>query len=345
MADTPRNPPDPVAKLQRLRAEPYRYSLFAALRLIEQAYRDVPRLGESRRSSTDPVRLAQPPYLSFAPSDVATFGEAASGGKPILEAYSFGMFGPNGALPLHLTEIAYERRRQHNDPAINDFLNFFQHRLIALFYRAWADADPVTNFDRPESDRFRLYMGALIGLGPHSSRSRDGVIDFAKLSRAAQFSAQMRSGRGLESILADYFGVALHVHSFVGAWMDIPADARSALGGNPENAGLGTSITLGSTSWQSQHKFEVEVGPVSLDTFRNFLPGSTGLADLGELIRLYTNDEWSWQLRLLLRGDEVPRAQLGMGARLGWTTWMGGRHGTAEDVVIQGELCEVAAAA
>ncbi|HTE39755.1 MAG TPA: type VI secretion system baseplate subunit TssG [Steroidobacteraceae bacterium] len=345
MADTPRNPPDPVAMLQRLRSEPYRYSLFAALRLIERTYRNSPRLGESRRAAHEPVRLAQPPHLSFAPSDVVTFADGEEGSKPLLEAYSFGMFGPNGALPLHLTEIAYERRRQYNDPAINDFLNFFQHRLIALFYRAWADADPVTNFDRPETDRFRLYMGALIGLGPPTSRARDGVVDFAKLSRAAQFGAQTRSGRGLESILADYFGVALQVHSFVGAWMDIPPEARSALGGNPETAGLGTSMTLGSTSWQSQHKFEVQIGPVSLANFRNFLPGAAGLADLGELIRLYTNDEWSWQLRLLLRGDEVPAVQLGGGARLGWTTWMGGRHTTAEDVVIQGELCDTAAAA
>jgi len=339
MADSTRNTADPVTALQALQAEPFRYSLFAALRLIERAYRNHPRLGESRRADQEPVRLAQPPYLSFAPSDVTSFGTVqTAGGKPLLETYSFGMFGPNGALPLHLTEIAYERRRQHNDPTVNDFINLFQHRLIALFYRAWADADPATNFDRPESDRFRLYMGALVGLGSQSGRERDDVSDFAKLSRAAQFGSQMRSGQGLQTILADYFGVPLQVHSFVGAWLDIPVDARSALGGDPTSGSLGVGLTLGSTSWQSQHKFEVRIGPLPLAEFENFLPGAAGLRDLGELVRLYTNDEWSWQLRLLLRGADVPVARLGASARLGLTTWMGGRHNTAEDVVIQGDL-------
>jgi type VI secretion system protein ImpH len=271
-----------------------------------------------------------------------SFADAQDGGKHVLEAYSFGMFGPNGALPLHLTEVAYERRRQYNDPAIHDFINFFQHRFISLFYRAWADADPATNFDRPESDRFRMYIGALVGLGAPGARSRDAVADFAKLSRAAQFGLQNRTGQNLEAILADYFEAPLRVHSFVGAWLDIPSDARSKLGGDPQTASLGAGFTLGSTSWQSQHKFEVQIGPLSLSEFNNFLPGQPGLRDLAELVRLFTNDEWSWQARLLLRGSEVPATRLGSGARLGWTTWMGGRHATAEDVVIQSEFCDAA---
>ncbi len=70
-------------------------------------------------------------------------------GELHLEQYGFGLFGPNGALPLHLTELAYERRRQLDDHTIVDFLNVFQHRLISLFYRAWADSEPAVSLDRP----------------------------------------------------------------------------------------------------------------------------------------------------------------------------------------------------
>lgn len=327
--------------LQKLQTEPHRFSLFAALRLIERAYRDQPRLGESRRAGNEPVRLAQPPHLNFAPSDVAKFDMSADAhtGKPLLEAHSFGVFGPNGALPLYLTETAYERRRQHNDPTINDFVNLFQHRLIALFYRAWADADPATNFDRPETDRFRLYVGALMGLGADAGRSRGDVVDFAALGRAAQFGSQSRSASSLEDILAGYFDVPLTVNSFVGAWLDIPSDARLALGAASPSSQLGSGATLGSGSWQCQQKFEIVIGPIGLQEFNEFLPGTKRLAHLAELVRLYTNDEWSWQIRLLLKGDEVPRMQLGAGARLGWTTWTGGRNAVAQDVVIQGDLC------
>ncbi|MBN9253008.1 MAG: type VI secretion system baseplate subunit TssG, partial [Mesorhizobium sp.] len=36
--------------------------------------------------------------------------------------------------------------------------------MMSLFYRSWADAQPTVQLDRPEEDRFQLYMGALVGL-------------------------------------------------------------------------------------------------------------------------------------------------------------------------------------
>ena len=65
--------PDNLKALDQLAAEPYRFGLFAALRLLEQAYPGRPRLGESRKASDDAVRLGQAPHLSFAPSDVCSF--------------------------------------------------------------------------------------------------------------------------------------------------------------------------------------------------------------------------------------------------------------------------------
>ncbi|MGH8229527.1 MAG: type VI secretion system baseplate subunit TssG [Steroidobacteraceae bacterium] len=341
MAGASGQPPDRVseagrsAALEALRAQPHRFSLFAALRLIEQCFPEHPRLGESRKAADDPVRFAQRPSLSFAPSDVAGFQLPPDGGPAHLEQYSFGLFGPNGALPLHLTEYAYERHRQREDATFSDFVNLFQHRLISLFYRAWADADPATSFDRPQSDRFGLYLGALLGLGTPAARNRDAVPDQAKLSRAAQFAPKARSSDGLENVLADYFGLAIEVRQFIGEWMDIPPELFCRLGRDPASASLGRTAALGRTSWQCQHKFEIVIGPVTLASFAGFLPGSRGLAELRALVRLYTNDEWGWQLRLVLRDAEVPGIRLGSAGQLGWSTWLGGRGQTADDVVIQ----------
>jgi type VI secretion system protein ImpH len=120
--------PVDLSALTRLREQPHRFSLFAALRVLEQAHADRPRLGESRKAADDAVRVAQAPHLSFAPSDVAGVSTNDEG-QLCLEQYGFGLFGPNGALPLHLTELAYERRRQQSDGAIVDFLKLFQQRL------------------------------------------------------------------------------------------------------------------------------------------------------------------------------------------------------------------------
>ncbi len=68
-------------------------------------------------------------------------------------------------------------------------------------------------------------------------------------------------------------------------------------------------------------------------------------------MRLYTNDEWEWQVRLLLRDVDIPGIHLGPsgppaadsrpseGNQLGWTSWLGARRSSAEDVVIQGCRC------
>jgi type VI secretion system protein ImpH len=327
---------DLVGALATLREKPARFTLFAALRLLEQGNATQPRLGESRKAADDAIRLAQPPYLIFAPSEVESFDQE-EGRRPVLQQYTFGMFGPNGALPLHLTEFARERERQLEDPTVKDFINTLQHRMASLFHRAWANSDPATNFDRPEQDRFRTYLGALIGIAGEPARARDDVVDYAKLQRCGRFAPQCRSAEGLEAILADYFELPLQIKQFVGAWLDVPPDSFCRLGGNPEYARLGGGATLGSSSWQCQHKFEIVIGPLSLDSFVDFLPGSRGLRELRALTQLYTNDEWAWQVRLLLIDVAVPGMTLGQAGRLGWTTWLGTKRVQADEVVLQGD--------
>jgi type VI secretion system protein ImpH len=335
MAGENGSPPDSLTLLEPLGEQPEQFTLFAALRLLERVYAARPRLGEARKAADDPVRLGQAPILAFAPSQLSAFEQAAGDELARLEQYSFGLFGPNGALPLHLTEQAYELRRHREDSTVVDFLNTFQHRLVALFYRAWANSDPATSLDRPASDRFRMYVGALAGLAPQAARDRDAVLDYAKLHRIGHFAAQVRSAEGLQQILADYFGLPVEVRQFVGDWMKVPAESFCRLGSDQSVAGLGSTATLGGSSWQCQHKFEIALGPLSRATFNDFLPGSRGVQELFALTRLYTNDEWTWQLRLLLADVEVPGVWLGGQAQLGWTTWLGGRRTTVDDVVLQ----------
>lgn len=321
-----------LTPLEELRRAPERFSLFAALRLLEQAFPQQPRLGEARKAADDVVRLGHKPHLVFAPSDVASF-EEDDAGRQQLEQHSFGLFGPNGPLPAHVTELAYERRRHVDDSTVVDFLNVFQHRLISLFYRAWANSDPTTSFDRPESDRFMMYVGAMLGLGPPAARGRDCVSDYAKLSRAALFGHQTRSAAALQAILADYFGVPARIKEFIGARLTVPPELRCRLGRDP--AILGDGAFLGSAVWQSQHKFEIVFGPLTLAKLETFLPGGRGLRELSALVRLFTNNEWTWQLRLLLLQEEIPRTRPGRAGKLGWTSWLGTHRGVAEDVLIQ----------
>ena len=95
--------------------------------------------------------------------------------------------------------------------------------------------------------------------------------------------------------------------------------------------------TLGAATWQVSHSFELVIGPVEMEGLTRFLPGSRALAELRELVRRYTNDEWQWQLRVLVKRATVPGISLGLHTRLGQVSWVGGSVGLAQDVVLQGD--------
>jgi len=138
MADADRTATHALTLLRDLQERPYDFGFFQAVRRIENLYRDKPRTGASSHASDDPVRLVQEPTTAFAPSTLASFTPGEGKAKPRLSSYFFGLLGPNGPLPLHLTEYGRDRLRNAGDATFVRFLDLFHHRLLSLFYRAWA---------------------------------------------------------------------------------------------------------------------------------------------------------------------------------------------------------------
>ena len=107
-------------------------------------------------AAEEPVRLGQPPSLAFAPATVAGFEPAATGRRR-LERHLRAR--PVRAATARCRCISprtpASARATHDDPTLARFCDIFQHRLLALFYRAWADAQPTVQHDRPAADRFR----------------------------------------------------------------------------------------------------------------------------------------------------------------------------------------------
>lgn len=322
MAGKKRTASSAVEMARALEDEPHRYGFFQALRLLECAHPDRPRLGESTRPTEDAVRLAQEPSLAFAPATLASFQAGQKGLPPRLSVLFFGLFGPNGPLPLHLTEYARDRLRNEKDPTFSRFADIFHHRMLSLFYRAWAVAQPTVNFDRPQSDRFHLYLGALFGIGMPSLRDRDAAPDQAKLSHAGHLGCQTRHPDGLRSLLASYFQVAVDIQEFIGRWVDLPESSYCLLGESPQTGSLGQTVVVGARVWDRQGKFRVVLGPMSKVDYDRLLPGSPSLGRLVALIRSYSGDELMWDVKLVLKKEQVPPLVLGGPERLGWTTWL-----------------------
>lgn len=319
MAVADRTPAHAVSALARLQAEPYRFDFFHALRVLECAHPGRARLGRSVHAADDPVRLAQEPSLAFAPATLAAY-ECGEEGKPDrLVEHFFGCFGPNGALPLHLTEYARERGRNLNDHAFARFLDIFHHRLLSLFYRAWADAQPTVNLDRPGMDRFRLYVGSIMGLADPALRDRDAWPDHAKLFYAGRFAAGVRNAAALQAVVGDFLGVEAAIEEFVGEWLDLPADGQFRLGETPDTGALGETLLLGASAWGCEHRFRIVLGPLDLEQYERLLPGGESLRRLCALVRNYVGDAYSWDARLILKKEDAHPMQLGCSGQLGWT--------------------------
>jgi len=246
---------------RRLGERPWKFDFFQALRRVEALHPAKPRLGRGRRPVDEPVRLAQEPSLSFPISTLAAFEPAREERPPRLQVRFFGLLGPNGPLPLHLTEFARQRILHNRDRTFARFLDIFHHRFLLLFYRAWAQAQPTVSFDRPREDRFKTYLGALVGLSSTGSRDRDSVVDFAKLHFAGLLARQVRNSDGLAQILRAYFRVPVRVEPFVGHWMRLPESERTRLGGSW--ARLGRDAIVGSSVWDRQYKIRLHLGPLT----------------------------------------------------------------------------------
>ena len=68
MAEPDRPPRGHLAAVDGLASAAYRFDPYEALRRLECAYADRPRLGRSLRPAEDAVRLRQNPSLRFAPA-------------------------------------------------------------------------------------------------------------------------------------------------------------------------------------------------------------------------------------------------------------------------------------
>jgi type VI secretion system protein ImpH len=84
---------------------------------------------------------------------------------------------------------------------------------------------------------------------------------------------------------------------------------------------LGSSAVLGRTVWDCQHKFRLVIGPLDYDDYQRMLPGGDSMSRLLAWVRNYAGMVLDWDVRLILKQEQVPRLALGA-RRLGWTTFL-----------------------
>lgn len=331
--------------IEQLSREPHRFDFFWAVRLVENRYRDHPRIGCSSSPKDDPIRFGQNPSLAFAPSTIESLDGAPDRDVPKMYVSFLGLLGPNGPMPLHFTEYARERLLNYNDPTLARFLDIFHHRMVSFFYRAWASGQKPLDLDRAEKagdvagQLFTLYIGSLFGIGMASTRNRDAVPDWAKLYYAGRLVSPTRNAEGLESILEDFLEIPTEIGTFVGQWLTVPANSQCRLGESPDTGSLGITTIVGLHFWECQLKFRIRLGPMKLADYERMLPTGESFERVRGWVLNYVGYELQWDLQLVLEAGEVPETHLGQYGTLGWTTWLKGEpfRRDADDLILAGD--------
>lgn len=327
-----------MSALADLETEPWSFDFHTALRRIECAFPDRPVSGEALHPAEEPVRLGQDPSLGFAPAQLSGFRPPTQDRTGRLKVAFLGLFGPQGPLPLHLTEHARDRMRGVGDRTFAAFVDLFHHRMLLLFHRAWAVNHPTVGQDRPDNNPFARYAGALCGLGSPALLERDPIPDHAKLQFVARLMSPARNAQGLEAIIGTFFGLPVEIEEFAGEWLDLPAENRWKLGYSSDVSALGMTSIVGPRVFQRTQKFRVVLGPLKRPDFQGMLPGTDRLETLAHLVRAYVGDELAWDVRLVLSPEERHQLALGRGSRLGYDVWLGGGNAAGvgtEELVIE----------
>jgi hypothetical protein len=131
----------------------------------------------------------------------------------------------------------------------------------------------------------------------------------------------------LQRILTDYLQVEVKTTQFVGQWCELEESQWTRIGESGMNQRLGRdTCVVGTRVWDQHARFEIELGPLGLEDFESFLPTEWRFGVLCDLVRFYVKDEYDFNVRLVLKADQIPNVALSTEPALSWMSWLGPRR-------------------
>lgn len=308
--------------LHKASEKPWRYGYLSLMRFFGAQYPLQLPIGDAVRPQQEPFRLGQSPSLIFAPREIASTS-LTSEGKFQIQLFGLGLWGANGPLPMHYTEIALSRRDSNRDSTLVDFADLFHHRYLTQFYSAWQSAQSAGGgLDRQDAEEFSFFIASLSGQSLEEF-AESPLPSHPRLAAGAHLVREARNPDGMTSTLSHYFGVPFTLEEYVLHWIAVAPEERTRLGIPGSASVIGEGALVGQMVPDRQHKFRLIIGPLNLDNYLHFLPNGRDLPRLIEWVRAFIGYEYEWEIQLQLNPRSAPPAQMSSDQRLGWTTWLG----------------------
>lgn len=303
-----------------------RFDFFQAVRLLEIYFPEAPGPGETSEVRRERIRLRPDAALVFPAADikrvVALEAKREEERVARVEVTFMGLYGVASPLPVYFYEDLASGYAETE--ALRDFLDIFNHRLYAYFYRAWKKYRPALRArirpDEPDAERYLATAG-------HATGGAVQDIPLPNPMRVAAFacwlSPRVRHAEGLQKLLAAVLrDIPVAIQENVLRSVRIPN--RPRMGEEGGGFGLGSSAVIGARVKDVSGKFRVRLGPMSFAAYRSFLPGAARAVLLDFAVRLYAPDYLDYDVELQLDTSQIPPTRLGdTTVQLGLTTWLG----------------------
>jgi type VI secretion system protein ImpH len=313
--------------IAELAARPWEFSFYQAVYLIEAELGASGIVGALGPVAEEPVRFRAQFGLGFPASELAgarlrpPAEDGADSALIELDTNFFGLYGAASPLPAELTE-----RLILNDETgtTRDFLDIFNHRLIALLYRIWRRYRVELERRSALDDLFSTIAKCSAGL------AEDGVADSidkgALLFSLRHLIGWTRSAHDLRSVLSQQFPeVAWAVEEFVLRSFVIPVDSQWRLGGDGI---LGEDVVLGDRMTDVAGRIRLTLEAPDWDCYTRFLPSGSRFPVVTQIVRRLLREQLDVAVVPTLRPGAVKTAQLtGADFALGFNAWLGSPDG------------------
>ncbi|WP_209439280.1 type VI secretion system baseplate subunit TssG [Intestinirhabdus alba] len=152
--------------MAQLRPQLPHINFYRFCQLLEQSQPDAPVAGSSWQVRHEPVRFRPHPGMGFPASEIKGMYDPDPESPhlpPTIRVTFMGLYGVESPLPTHYIDDITRRREGHE--VVQDFLDIFNHRLIAQYYRIWRKYSWPASFQAGGRDNTSQYLLGLAGLG------------------------------------------------------------------------------------------------------------------------------------------------------------------------------------
>lgn len=285
-------------------------------------------------------------------------GESKAVTKLLLNYFGIAAF--NSPLPQPYIEWIFREihdglRKRERSPIL-DFLDIFNHRMLAIRHQNRAEQRISLSADHPNHSDvakrieslagfFDIRMFDLVAIGLYNRK--DQLLDEREQKDVEHhliqtFSGLMynprKSSAYIKALLSSVFNAEVVVEQFLGQWLTLEQEDVNQLA--VVNSILGENTILGKKCWDQQSLMGITIGPLNYQTFLAMMPGGRFHRSLVSLIRFLSDGDWDCRVRLTLAAKDIPLATLvsetgaqpssaddaeyasSFGMKLGATSWL-----------------------